>query len=303
MHRSILHPLLALSLALPSAPAAPGEFKPSETSAKATWFAHLNIDRLRNSEVGKQLIAGLDGEAERNLRQFERMLNFHPIDDLESATVYGTSSDPEEAVALLRGTFDTERLTGVAKDSDAYQPVAHPKSTIHSWDDQGKRIYATIANDRLIIIGPELDLLRTATDVVHGDSPPLDPETIYGHAGAGPAPIIVASANLGALGSLNIDSKLVGKVKAIYISAGELDGKLLAYAALRTADPRSAKLVDQMLHGVLALAEVSEQVPPEVIEAFKTKLDGSGISVNVSLSLKKFKELVAALEKTAEGLK
>ncbi len=48
------------------------------------------------------------------------MLNFHPINDLESATVYGTSSDPEKAVALLRGSFDSERLTGVAQDSDDY---------------------------------------------------------------------------------------------------------------------------------------------------------------------------------------
>ena len=82
-----------------------------------------------------------------------------------------------------------------------------------------------------------------------------------------------------------------------------MDGKLLAYAALKTADPRSAKLVNQMLLGVLALAEVSEEVSPDVIEAFQTKLDDAGISLTVALPLKQFKALVAKLEKTAEGLK
>ena len=113
----------------------------------------------------------------------------------------------------------------------------------------------------------------------------------------------MASANLAALGSLDIDSSLVRKIKSVYLSAGEVDGELLAYAALKTADPRSAKLVSQMLHGILALAEASDQVPQEITEAFKTKLDDHGFSLTVSLPLKKFKELVTKLEKAGKQMK
>ena len=151
MHRPILPIISLLAVAIGSAFAeTPGKFKPSETSAKATWFAHVNLVRLRDSEVGKQLIGELDGEAKRQLRQFERMLNFHPIEDLESATFYGTSSDPEKAVALIRGEFDTDRLTGLAEDGDEYKPFPHGTSTIHSWQDNSNRVYATIAKDTLV---------------------------------------------------------------------------------------------------------------------------------------------------------
>ena len=303
MHRKILPYFLIFVAAACSVFAVPGEFKPSETSAKATWFAHLNIAGLRESEIGKQLLNELDGESKRQLRQFERMLSFHPIDDLESATVYGTSADPEQTVALIRGAFDRQRLTDIAKDSDAYKPVTHPKTTIHSWEDNGNRIYATIIGDKLVIIGPQLDLLRDATDVVNGDSPALKADDIFGYQKTDHAPLLVASANLSAIDGIDLDSKIVQKIKAIYISAGESRGELLAYTALKTANPRSAKLVDQMLHGVLALAEASDEVPPEIIEAFQTKLDGSGISLSVKLPLKKFKTLMAKLEKAAEGMK
>ena len=303
MFRTIFTPILILGTAIGTALGSPGEFQPSEVSAKATWFVHLDLISLRSSAIGRQLIGELDGEAKRQLRQLERMLNFHPIDDLDSATVYGTSKDPEKAVALIRGGFDTERLTGIAEDADAYKSVAHGTSTIHSWEDDSKRIYAMIANDRLIIIGPELELVRTTIDVTNGDGASLDAAKIFGHVAAAHSPIIVAAADLAALGSLDFDSSLVRKIKGIYISAGEKDGELTAFATLRTADARSAKLVDQMFHGVLAFAEASDEVPQDIIDAFKTTLGDKGISLSVSLPIKKFKALVAQVEKAAEGLK
>ncbi|MGI9243726.1 MAG: hypothetical protein ACR2RV_23215, partial [Verrucomicrobiales bacterium] len=219
MLRPFLASILLFASASGTAQAAPGEFKPEETSAGATWFAHLNLVSLRDSEIGKQLINELDGESKRQLRQIERMLNFHPIDDLESATVYGTSSDPEKAVALLRGSFDTERLTGVAKDGDEYEKVAHEAGTIHSWEDGGRRLYASIASGQLIIIGPEIGLVGDALDVTNGDGAALDESEIFGHVPSTHAPIVIAAADLSALGSLEIDSSLVRKIKAIYVSA------------------------------------------------------------------------------------
>jgi len=303
MHRPLLPTIVILSAAICSAFGGEGEFRPSETSASATWFAHVNLVGLRASETGKQLINELDGEAKRQLRQIERMLNFHPIKDLESATVYGTSSDPEKAVALLRGDFDVDRLNGVAEDSDDYRAVAHGTGTIHSWRDGSKLLFASIPSTNLIIIGPELELVQTALDVTTGTGEAMDESQIFGHRQTTQAPILIAAANLSALGSLEIDSSLVRKIQAIYVSAGEKGGELLGYAAMKTADARSAELVDQMLHGVLALAEASDELAPEVIEAFQTKLDGNGISLTVSMPIRQFKSLVAKLEKAANGLK
>ncbi|MFT4547644.1 MAG: hypothetical protein ACI8XO_002004 [Verrucomicrobiales bacterium] len=303
MHRPFFPILLLLGAALSSVFAVPGEFKPSETSAKATWFAHVNLITLRSSEIGRKLIGELDNEAKRQLRQLERMLNFHPVEDLESATFYGTSSDPEKAVALIRGEFDVERLKGVVKDGDDYMPMKHNQAIIHSWKDSGHRIYATIANDRLIIIGPDLDLLRSAADVIIAGGAALDESKIFGHEKSDRSPILVASADLAALGTLEIDSSLVRKIKSVSISVGENNGELLALASLKTADTRSAELVEQMLNGVLALAEASEEFSPEIVQAFKTKLTGTGISLSISLPLNQFKDLVAKLEKAAEGLK
>ena len=281
-------------------------FQAAQTSERATWFAHLDVVSLRTSEIGKQLIAELGGDSQRQLRQFERMLNFHPIDDLDSVTVYGTSNDPEKAVALISGTFDTERLTGIAEDGDGYTPFDHGRTTIHSWKDGGRRIYGAISSEKLVMISPEIDLVRMALDVTTGVGNGLSEENLFGHVTPDQAPIIIASANLSDLGSLNIDSALVRKVESIYVSAGEHGGELHAYAALKTADQRSAKLVDQMLHGVLALAEASGEIPQDIIDGFKTELgdgdDHGSISLTVSLPVRKFKSLVAKIEKAAEGL-
>ena len=303
MQRSIVPAIFLLAATAGSAPAAAGEFKPAEVSSKATWFAHVNVASLRDSEVGKQLIGQLDGEAKRQLRHFERYLNFHPINDLESATFYGTSKDPEKAVALIRGKFDSKRLVETVKDADDYKAVDNQHATIHSWKDGSKRIYGAVAAPRLIIIGPELELLQTAIGVTNRDGGALDADDIFGHKMPGHDPIIVGSANLTELGTLDIDSSLARKIKSIYISAGEDDGELFGYAALITSDRRSADLIDKMLHGVLALAEASDEVPRDITEAFRTTVSESGISLSVALPLKQFKALVAKVEKAAKDLK
>jgi len=302
MLRKLLPPAFLLAT-IACTLAASGEFRPTETSAKATWFAHLDIANLRDSEIGKELLNELDGEAKRQLRMVKRHIGFHPIDDLDSVTVYGISKDPEKSVALVRGKFNVEDLTQLAKDMENYEAKAHKASTIHSWEDSGNRLYGSIASDKLFIMSPELDLVMIAMDVIDGSAAGLEPDKIFGHADAIDSPFLIASADLTALGPLEIDSALVRKIDAVYISAGEKDGELLAFAALKTADGRSAKLVDQMFHGVLAFAEATGEIPQDVIEAFETKLNERGISMTAALPVKKFKALVAKLEGAAEGLK
>ena len=284
-----------------------GRFQAAEVAGDAKWFVHVDLAALRGSEIGKEMLSRIDGDAQRKINAFKRMISFNPVEDLDAVTLFGTDAGPEKAVALLRGVFDVEHLTDLVKAADAYKSGEHAGSTVHSWADgktPGGRLFGCMVSDKRMVLGPDRGLVHRAIDLAKGDGESLEGGTAFAAAfdGGGQRPIVAAAADLAGLGGLEIESAFVRRVRSIYLAAGEADGEVFARAVVGAEDERAPQLMGMMLSGVLAFGEVSDQLPEGTASAVEVEASGKELHVDAAMGLDDFLELVEGLEELKGNL-
>ena len=277
-----------------------GQFRATEVAADAKWFAHVDLTALRDSAIGKELLAQIDGEAQRKIKAFKRMISFNPIEDLDAVTVFGAGAEPDKAVALVRGVFDVEHLTDLAMAADGYKGAAHRGKTVHSWTDAkspGGRLYGCMVSTKIMVLGPDEDLVHAAIALAEGSGTSLEDGGTFALPDGGEGrPIVAAAADLAGLGGLDIESAFARRVRSVYLAAGETDGKVFARAVVGTEDERAPKLLGKMLHGVLAFAEATEGVPVGTSDAVGVTTEGERLEVEASMGVAAFMEMMQGLE-------
>lgn len=281
-----------------------GKLRVGDVAEEAKWFLHVNLDQLRGSEIGKQLLTRVDGDAQRKIKAFERMISFNPLEDLDAVTLFGMGADPEQAVAVIRGVFDVEHLSDLAPAADGYKAHTHAGRTIHSWDDEknlGARIYGCIYSEQLMLLGPNLKLVQQAIGLAGGDVAGMA-DTAAFDAGSGRTPIFVASADLSILDGIEIESRFVRKIRKMHMVAGEVDGQVFAGATIEAADQRTPKLLGKMLSGVIAFAEAAEQIPAATSDAIRIENSGTQMRIDGTMDLETFAQMAKTLEQASGKL-
>lgn len=164
--------LLTLTLPLPQAHARPlmQEDLPPETR----WVAHLDVTALLESDLGRRLLAEADTDDIEQGRNFVRdSTGLGPLTDLHSITAFGPSPDPMEAVAVVRGDFDPDRLLGLVVGPEDEQSE-HGKHTIYQWTqqtqapkDDGTR-YSAFTDSHTLLIARSRAAVERTLDVLDG---------------------------------------------------------------------------------------------------------------------------------------
>ena len=172
-----LRVLLGLSLISASfANAAP--LQQTHVASDAIWFAHLDLDQLKKTGLGQHILAeAKKPEAKARLAAFEMIFNFDPLKSLRGVTAYSSGANPQDAVLLVLGKFDTSRLETLARAGKEYESSKHRSYVIHSWIDEKKpgkpRTYGAIHGDGVVVFGQKAGRVGEALDVLDKDRPGL----------------------------------------------------------------------------------------------------------------------------------
>ena len=88
------------ALIIAALPASAKPFSPDNVSSDATWFGHADVDALKTTELGREIMSMVN----KNSAQLDALWAIFKFDvrkDLNSITLYAAGEKPEQAVAVV----------------------------------------------------------------------------------------------------------------------------------------------------------------------------------------------------------
>lgn len=284
--------------------------QPKAVMDDPAWVLHVDVDALRPTAIGKYILAELDKPGQRDkLAMFENIFSFDPRKALHGVTLYGPTTTPEDAVALVYADFDPEHLTQMAEVAQDHQSTAHGKQTIHSWIDAKKagkggqpaRIYAAIHGGRVVLFGQKEERLEEALDVLDGLKPSLRVGALLPRAGAGESAAVVQGA------ARKFDVKIpppvaafLKQVKQFSLRLTEEQGNLVGSLALEAVDEGTGKQMANLARGLVALLSLQKEKPEaaKLAEGLSVMDDGARAVIKLSLPAQ---EVITAIKPRARA--
>ena len=272
-------------------------FQPKVVSDSAKWVLHADLDLLKKTQVGAFVVSQLSaGEAGNKLAALSAVLQFDPRKDLSGITLYGSAKDPQQAVAIFDGTFNTAQLVTLLKANSTYEAVTNGSDTIHSWIDDkkpGARMYGCSHSGK-ILISQGLPMIKESLAVLSGKHPSIETAKTFVDLPV-TEPFFMASSDLSALGGQS-DAQMFSQAKAGRLALGEKAGQVVLSVALSTADAETAARLQQVAQGLLAMGQMNQQQEPALaalLQAAQVTVEGSQVRMNVSYAADK---VVAVLQ-------
>jgi len=245
----------------------------ADVVAHPAWLLHLDCDALRPTAIGKYILAEMDKpEAKDKLAAFQTMFALDLRTQLHGATLYGTSSVPEEGLLLVYADFDAEHLVSLAKAAKDSQSTLHGKIEIYNWIDDKKpakngvqpRTYAAIVGNR-VIFGQREDCVSRALDVLAGSAPNLAGEASFSDLGRPKTGHFVeAAARKMALPDSDPNAAILKMAQSVQLVMGESQGQFDAAVTLVADNAEVSGHVLSIVQGLLALAKLQTDKPESV---------------------------------------
>lgn len=275
----------------------------------AVWWIHVDVDQLKQTEVGRFLFGEMDKpEAQAKLAVFQAIFNFDPRQSLGACALYGRGQASSDAVLLLEGAFDAERLLILARAGEDYQSHTHRTHVIHSWIDKKQaakgdgatRTYGALCPGGWVALGQSEKRIAEALDVLDGLIPSLaHSEAFTEWARVVERPTLLAAARR--VEGLTADPRAAFlKHSSQYsLALGEEGKALFAEALLVTNDDETAARVLAIVQGLKALVALNTDDPNAIKLANSISLAQKGKEVIISLRLASA-DVVGTMRETME---
>ena len=186
----LLRPCALLIIALPALSAAtPPAYNPSIVAADARWVVYANLDALRASTIGKELVSAIEKAQAQNTGGVIGIDVHKVLTTVGSITAYGTNFSPDPKVVdgalIAQGTADLRKiaesvlLQGTLANPDAFseeKDLPFPAYAISDPKDKSvPKISVIIAfpPEPIVIVSKSRAQLLKARDVFRGSAPSL----------------------------------------------------------------------------------------------------------------------------------
>ncbi|MDX1953498.1 MAG: hypothetical protein SFY81_15090 [Verrucomicrobiota bacterium] len=171
-----LHQILTVSILFSSLQAAP--LQPSRISENARWFLHLDVDALRKTAIGSEIIKKANMELARTLEGKGAKLDFS-TDKLHSITAYGLTyaggSEPEGVLLLdtTANVINDFKTVASTMAPNGLVPFDKVPNSVHETYLLADDLYVSKVSDSLYLVGKSNDRIKDAHQVLGGGSKSL----------------------------------------------------------------------------------------------------------------------------------
>jgi hypothetical protein len=274
-----LLPLLALSV-----PAAAGPLPTSYIPADAQWVVHVDIEKGLKSTIGSYITAHL-GEFEFDgLEAVRAKTGINPLTDLKDVTVFGSSADPDEGVAIIHTTAAVDAFLEKARQEETtFTQVTHGAYTLDTWTEGTTKRYGFVrsrGDERLILVAQNADRLATAIARTETGAAGAEAADLLKQPPKGSSVLFVAARGLGSMAS-NPKTVMLQQAEGLLLDCGEEDGFLYANMAVTTRNAQDAKDLLAAMNGCVALARMGARRDPE-LSALLEATNGLSLSSEAS---------------------
>lgn len=293
-----------------------GPMEKALVGSKAKFVVHLDLDKARQSAVGKRLLDALGENPE--YVEFERVLfeaaGFMPASDVEDVTLWGEAyGEPPKAVVVMHARMDAARLRAALEHADEFRVDKYNEKDVLSWKDKkkGNRISAFFFDDRTMLLSGDADALRRGIDVASDEKESLaaQPE------GSMPTPASAEAWAFAAAVGINAAPNAAGNPVLSQIGSGVLElvqrpeAKTEARAALNAIDPAKGPQLLRFATGMKAMAEMAGGNKPadpkatallELLDATTIAGDGGSVTATATLPDERAKGIADVLMQPKE---
>ena len=292
MRRTLLSLLSGLAL-VQSVPATP--FNAAQVPAAAAWVMHLDAEALRQTAPGRALMEQLGtGKSGQQMDALAAVLGWDLRRDLAGLTLFNTTGDEREGVALLRGRFDPARLEVLLKADPGYRSEAYQGTTVHAWIDQEKkqRRFGALAGDVAVVSGSKAAVQR-ALDVLQARAPGLGAQNPNQLPLPEPgAAFALAAGNLSRLPMTNNapNARTLRLARSGNFSLSESAGQVIGRLRLQAEREESARLMADAGRGLLAMAlldDAQDAATRELMQALRIEQAGPEVSLHLAMPAEK----------------
>lgn len=299
-----------------------GPLQKEQISANAKWVAHLSVEDLVESGMGKYILEKANEEQgiEAKMNAFAKLFGLNPLTDLESITLYAEDFKPSSGVAIIQARMDQEKLRQLLVLNKGHQESKYGDKPVHRWiqkpegkKDDGVR-FGTFYSDKVVVIARTEDVLKHAIDILDGKAANFSKakSNFLPEAPSGTF-LIVAATDLPAK-THKPRATVLKIISAGRLVAGQSDETIFLKASLTASTEDNAALIQQVVNGFLALAQLNlnqqqathseTDKPLSLLKAVKATVKGANVQLEASFPMaevKQFIKLSRKIRKAAEA--
>lgn len=238
--------------------------------ADAKWAFHVDFESFSASQFGQLVTAEILRQHQPKVDALKQLLGSDLTHDIHSLTVFGPDADEANAVALIQGQFDREKLLSLLVINPAYRESEYEGAALYHWKDEqrGKDQVGTFAAENLIVISQSAERVRTMLDVLAGQKASLaaQSDSALGALLEGTEGVFVAAAatDLSSLTGGHDHAAVLQNSRMMSVIVNEIEGDMCAFVQLEAKHVEAARQVEQVVRGMLAFAALQVQHLPEL---------------------------------------
>ncbi|MHC4689459.1 MAG: hypothetical protein ACYS5F_07430 [Planctomycetota bacterium] len=108
--------------------------------AEAKWLIHADFEAFKNTQMWQLMSQNISAEDQEKIDAITYIFGSDPTKDIYGITLYGENSEEENAVVMIYGRFDKEKLLGLLAQNEAYVESEYNGRKLYHWfdDDDNK---------------------------------------------------------------------------------------------------------------------------------------------------------------------
>jgi len=269
MKKMFLLPLSAILMLSSLAWAAP--LNQTHVPAEAKWLIHVDVDAIVGTEMWRLVTQDISEKVRKKIDAITNLLGSDPTRDIYGATLYGIDSNEENAVVMIYGRFNKEKLLSLLVLNEAYAESDYNGQKLYHWLDEkdNKNKVGMFAADDLIVISQSEQAVAALVDLRAGQGSSLASQEDAALSTLVEAPedalMVMAADGLAELQNDDDHIAILKNSKMMAAVVSENDGNMNLYVDLTAETIDAAIQIEQVLGGIKAFIALKHAKQPEII--------------------------------------
>ncbi|MCP5102557.1 MAG: hypothetical protein GY950_04220 [bacterium] len=235
--------------------AAPASLQTSLVPDNAQWVLHLDVAKFASTNLSDLLFGEKNGKFSMYRGMVTGMLKIDLLKDISGVTVFGMGHDKDSNVVCWTGKFDKDHLLSMLGKDGSLKEIPHGKYTIYNW---GGDHYGVFAGDRLAVTGEDETAVKNALDVLAGKKRNMKASKMTAHFKGMPGGAFLKgfASDISSLVHDHDTTMILKNAGMAFFVALEKNGDLTMKLNLSTHSPETAKNIQQVVTGFIAMAKM-----------------------------------------------
>lgn len=281
--------------------------------ADARWVVHLDVDALRNSRVGTNILQGVVADKAADVQASASLDLPGIIRGTRALTIYGAdyeSGSEGKGILLWQGITEIEQIASAYLIQQAEAGTAGG-SKIHRVQEKpfpiysvGDDIHAAVRPGTGLILGKSIEQIATAAAVLDGKVKNLAGTTTFLNFPKLEGSILFLA--FGKDANIHPQANVLKLTNGGRLAIGERNGHLNIELILDARDDEATANIQQVVQGMIALATLTQSENPELqnlIRGTSVKVAGRQVLLNLSVPLEVVNQQLPAAEDKAAAAK